>query len=359
MLRRADELRGLRAGVATGDPHALGAARTIGQSLRGSGATFGFAEVTAVATLLETSSDRDVLRRLEGLVVELMALGAPDGAGARYGGEWLLAAAGLPTDGGTLDGVADLREAWCAVASACRCTEPELAERVAEYLGLDVADLSARNAGAGRLVPEALMVGGRIVPLAEDDASIHVATSEPTALPMELRLHAVTGRHAHFAVAPPAAIDEALAADLGTGPSAASGMRAAFEEPELGERRVLVVDDDATSRLLARALLERKGFEVVEARDGLSALGMMRDDRRFALVVADLNMPEMDGLELLWEIRAEPTLGSVPVIVVTGETDGSIEMQLLEEGADDYIRKPVDPRLFLARVEATIRRLDG
>jgi two-component system OmpR family response regulator len=49
----------------------------------------------------------------------------------------------------------------------------------------------------------------------------------------------------------------------------------------------------------------------------------------------------------------------VPVIVVTGETDGSIEMQLLEEGADDYIRKPVDPRLFLARVEATIRRLGG
>lgn len=359
LLRRADQLRALRPAVAGGDPDALDAARTVGQALRGSGATFGFAEVSAIATLLETSPDLDVLRRLEGLVVELLALGAEERAERPYAAEWLLAAAGLPADGDTLGRAVDLRGAWSAVALACRCTEAALADRVADYLGLEVADVAKRSARAGRLVPEALMAAGRIVPLAEDDASIRVATSEPTALPMELRLRAVTGRHADFAVAPPAEIDAALTADLGARPAAARAMRTALEQPELGERRVLVVDDDPTSRLLARALLERKGYQVVEARDGVSALDVMRDDRRVALVVADLNMPEMDGLELLWEIRAEPTLESLPVIVVTGETDGSIEMQLLEEGADDYIRKPIDPRLFLARVEATIRRLDG
>ncbi len=74
------------------------------------------------------------------------------------------------------------------------------------------------------------------------------------------------------------------------------------------------------------------------------------------LVVADLNMPRMDGLELIWELRADERRSRLPVIVVTGEVDEILETQLLEEGADDYIRKPLDPRLFLARVEATLRR---
>jgi DNA-binding response OmpR family regulator len=76
-------------------------------------------------------------------------------------------------------------------------------------------------------------------------------------------------------------------------------------------------------------------------------------------VVADLNMPEMDGLELLWEMRADPDLSHIPVIVLTGETDEILETKLIEEGADDYVCKPLDPRLFLARVGATIRRADA
>jgi DNA-binding response OmpR family regulator len=72
--------------------------------------------------------------------------------------------------------------------------------------------------------------------------------------------------------------------------------------------------------------------------------------------VADLNMPKMDGLELIWELRDLEAQGPLAVIVVTGEVDEVLETQLMEEGADDYIRKPIDPRLFLARVEATIRR---
>jgi two-component system alkaline phosphatase synthesis response regulator PhoP len=75
-----------------------------------------------------------------------------------------------------------------------------------------------------------------------------------------------------------------------------------------------------------------------------------------ALVVADLNMPELDGLELIWEMRDVPEWSHIPVIVLTGETDDVLETKLIEEGADDYLCKPLDPRLFAARVGATIRR---
>ena len=74
---------------------------------------------------------------------------------------------------------------------------------------------------------------------------------------------------------------------------------------------------------------------------------------------AGLSRPGRDGLGRRWKLRDKAAWGRVPVIIVTGELDEILETQLMEEGADDYIRKPVDPRLFLARVEATIRRSEG
>jgi DNA-binding response OmpR family regulator len=124
-----------------------------------------------------------------------------------------------------------------------------------------------------------------------------------------------------------------------------------------GVGSVLVVDDEGASRLLARSVLEKRGYAVVEAGHGAEALERLRD-QAVALVVADLNMPEMDGLELLWEMRAADELAEIPVIVLTAETDGVLEAKLIEEGADDYVCKPLDPRLFLARVGATIRRAE-
>jgi len=64
----------------------------------------------------------------------------------------------------------------------------------------------------------------------------------------------------------------------------------------------------------------------------------------------------MDGLEFVWKLRDQKAWATLPVIVVTGEKDEMLEAQLLEEGADDYVRKPVDGRLLLARVESTLRR---
>ena len=121
---------------------------------------------------------------------------------------------------------------------------------------------------------------------------------------------------------------------------------------------MLIVDDEASSRLLARSVLQKHGYEVLEAADGLEALEAMAGKQPVALVVADLNMPRMDGLELIWEMRAADRWAHIPVIVLTGETDQILETKLIEEGADDYICKPLDPRLFLARVGATIRRAE-
>jgi two-component system chemotaxis response regulator CheY len=120
---------------------------------------------------------------------------------------------------------------------------------------------------------------------------------------------------------------------------------------------VLVVDDEPSARLLVRTLLERRGYVDIEAEDGVAALQAVGDGSGVGLVVADLNMPRMDGLELIWELRDAHSAARLPVIVVTGEADEILETQLMEEGADDYIRKPIDPRLFLARVESTVRRL--
>lgn len=359
MLGRIDELQSLLTALQAADAVAFDEARSIGKALRGSGATFGFATLTAVATVVETSADEAVLRRVEGLISELYELIEGDGTDTIYHAEWLVRAADLPLESSVLDGVEDAKGAWSRVSEASGLDSRLLTDAVARYLDLEAADLERPSRSALSLVPEALMGAGRVVPLKESSTSITVATSEPTSLPMELELERLTGRTPIFVVAPPEAIDAVLTSMLVGAETPSAPVRPPTDELDVSERRVLVVDDEASARLYIRSLLERRGFEVVEAADGVEALDKMRQDGPIGLVVADLNMPKMDGLELIWELRAERQWAHLPVIVVTGEVDEVLEMQLLEESADDYIRKPLDPRLFLARVEATIRRSEA
>jgi type II secretory ATPase GspE/PulE/Tfp pilus assembly ATPase PilB-like protein/CheY-like chemotaxis protein len=120
--------------------------------------------------------------------------------------------------------------------------------------------------------------------------------------------------------------------------------------------RVLLVDDDGVVRTLARGLLEKNEFQVAEARDGLAALERLDGSERFDLVVLDLEMPRLDGRETLRRIRGNVVTAALPVIVLTGSEDESLEIDLMEEGADDYIRKPLEPARFLARVRGALRR---
>jgi CheY-like chemotaxis protein/HPt (histidine-containing phosphotransfer) domain-containing protein len=353
LTRRADELRALRERLGAGDADATDAARAVAQALRGSGATFGFPELSAEAALVERAADRQIVRRVEGLIERLRGLSATYGHGPTVYAEWLLLAAGLHDQGAR--SFPDLPSAWRQASDRSGLSAAQLAERVSRRLGVPVAELSRPSRAALRLVPEALMRRDHVLPTGEDAERITVASADPTSLATELDLERVTGREPVLAVAPPEAVEAAMDALL----DASAADRAARRRPVLAEgeaEKVLVVDDDSSSRLLARTVLEKRGYAVDEAGDGEEALGLLRAGAPVALVVADLNMPRMDGLELLWEIRADSGLAHIPVIVLTGETDEVLETKLIEEGADDYMCKPLDPRLFLARVGATIRR---
>jgi len=120
--------------------------------------------------------------------------------------------------------------------------------------------------------------------------------------------------------------------------------------------QVLVVDDDADARLLVGAILGKHGWEITEAADGATALMQLGKRRDLSLVVLDLGLPDIDGLHVLRALRNSLETAQVPVVVLTGRTDRETEQSVLELGADDYIRKPVDPPILLMRAKAVLRR---
>jgi two-component system phosphate regulon response regulator PhoB len=118
---------------------------------------------------------------------------------------------------------------------------------------------------------------------------------------------------------------------------------------------VLVVDDEKDVLELARYNLQKEGFDVVVARDGAAALqaaGRAVPD----LVVLDLMLPGMDGLEVCRRLRAEPRTSRIPVIMLTAKASEADRVVGLEMGADDYVVKPFSPRELVARVKAVLRR---
>jgi two-component system, OmpR family, response regulator len=117
---------------------------------------------------------------------------------------------------------------------------------------------------------------------------------------------------------------------------------------------VLVVDDDGHIREILRFALSQAGHSVTEARDGAVAWAEL-ERRTFDLVVLDVTMPEMDGLELCRRIRSSSTL---PIIFVSSRDEELDRILGLELGADDYITKPFSPRELVARVKAALRRYD-
>lgn len=116
--------------------------------------------------------------------------------------------------------------------------------------------------------------------------------------------------------------------------------------------RILVVEDDPTLRLVLRDNLLTDGYHVDVASDGAAAIGRARAVTP-DLVVLDLTLPDVDGLELLPVLRL---LGQIPVIMLTARTRRDDKLKGLSLGADDYITKPFDPPEFLARVRAVLRR---
>lgn len=118
---------------------------------------------------------------------------------------------------------------------------------------------------------------------------------------------------------------------------------------------ILIVDDEPKIVRLAKDYLERSGFRTFPAHDGIAALAAARQEKP-DLVVLDLNLPGMDGLDVCRALRRE---SSVPVIMLTARAEETDRLIGLELGADDYIVKPFSPRELVARVRAVLRRTQG
>jgi DNA-binding response OmpR family regulator len=118
---------------------------------------------------------------------------------------------------------------------------------------------------------------------------------------------------------------------------------------------ILVVDDEARIVQLVRDYLERAGFAVLSARDGETAVLLARRERP-DLIVLDLMLPGMDGLDVCRRLRQE---SAVPIIMLTARVEEADRIVGLELGADDYVTKPFSPRELVARVRAALRRASG
>jgi len=119
---------------------------------------------------------------------------------------------------------------------------------------------------------------------------------------------------------------------------------------------ILVVDDEANIVELARMYLEQEGFRVRSAGDGATALEMIARQPP-AVMVLDLMLPEVDGLEVCRRVRAGKAAPDLPIIMLTARDDSVDKIVGLELGADDYVTKPFDPRELVARVKAILRRV--
>lgn len=120
--------------------------------------------------------------------------------------------------------------------------------------------------------------------------------------------------------------------------------------------RVLVVDDQPSIRQVTRLLLVRNGYEVIEAEDGEQAIATLEsgdNPEKLVLVICDLVMPKGSGLEVTTYVRSHHP--SIPVIVMSGSGDAQTAASLLQEGAADYLTKPVGPEQLIAAVQKAVK----
>jgi DNA-binding response OmpR family regulator len=125
--------------------------------------------------------------------------------------------------------------------------------------------------------------------------------------------------------------------------------------PEADRARILVTDDSEIGRTLLWRLLTRRGYAVTCAADGaetLEAASAAPPD----LILLDLRLPDIDGSEVLRQIRAEYDADELPILMISGEHDGEVAAACLKLGANDFLMKPVVPALLYARVETYLRR---
>jgi CheY-like chemotaxis protein len=233
---------------------------------------------------------------------------------------------------------------------------PELERRIGEGATAEKIAEAARAAGMRSLWASGLrhVLSGESTleellrvtdPPAEDTAKAPAAPSRRSR-PAESTPR-VSGPHPRVAVA----TDFVMDMDLVEEPTAPAA---------LGEGRgqgacVLLVEDEDQLRRVMKDLLQREGYKVAEARDGIQALDQVD---RFApdVIILDLNLPGLDGYGVLAQLRSRPATREIPVMVLTAKGDEDNEVRVFELGADDFVTKPFRARSLTARIEAVLGR---
>ena len=118
--------------------------------------------------------------------------------------------------------------------------------------------------------------------------------------------------------------------------------------------KILIVDDESRMRKLLRDFLEREGYQILEASDGIEAMDMFYADKNIDLIILDVMMPRMDGWQVCKEVREH---SKVPIMMLTARAEEQNELKGFELGVDEYIAKPFSPKILVARVGALLKRV--
>ena len=127
--------------------------------------------------------------------------------------------------------------------------------------------------------------------------------------------------------------------------------------PSLTPKKILIVEDEADIAQLVKLYLEKDGFRPTIAKTGVEGLKLVKAERP-DMVILDLMLPEMDGLEICKKIRTSLDTALLPIMMLTAKAEESDTIIGLELGADDYVTKPFSPKVLVARVKALFRRLE-
>lgn len=122
-------------------------------------------------------------------------------------------------------------------------------------------------------------------------------------------------------------------------------------------KKILIVEDEPDILHLVKLYLEKEGFRTATAVNGAQALKKVKEDKP-DLIVLDLMLPEIDGLEVCKRLRSVPDTAMLPIIMLTAKAEESDTVIGLELGADDYVAKPFSPKALVARIKALLRRLE-
>jgi len=127
-----------------------------------------------------------------------------------------------------------------------------------------------------------------------------------------------------------------------------------FSEEDI--MKVLIVDDDKTTRKMISLILKSKGYEVVTAENGIEALQKLGLER-INLILTDMNMPYMDGIEFIKQVRANPDIANIPIVMITTEADEDEKRRAFEAGVDDYLVKPTNAEQISESMKKIVKKI--